>query len=142
MTVLSPWQHPDDGFPTDAYFDAVETALTARGIVVADSWRDEPWDYTLQLWDEETAPKHGPLSWASHGLSVAWSVDDVEPRHADDFGDPADDTGWYWVPYTRPDALGEFTRSLGVPVLAEPGEVADAVAALLAGRRVQQSARE
>ncbi len=132
MAVLSPWQHPDDGFPTDAYFDAVETALTARGLAVVDSWRDEPWEYTLQLWDEETAPPHGPMRWA-HGLYVCWRADeDIEPRHADDFGDPTHDTGWYWVPRTKSGDLGDFTKSLGVAFLADPDVVAEAVASLLA----------
>lgn len=131
MAETSVWQR-QDGFPTDAYFTAVEHALRARGVLFADSCRNEDWEYTLELWDAEDPREDGPMSWADHGLYVSWRVaEDSEAQHADDFGTFQNDLGWYWVPYTKPEALGDYAQSFGLPYLATPDAVAQAVAELL-----------
>ncbi|MBO0871824.1 MAG: hypothetical protein J2P19_00365 [Pseudonocardia sp.] len=128
---LSRWQRPD-GFPRREYFDAIEDALEARGIDFTDSWRDEDWDYTLELWDDENSPEFGPMRWATHGLYVTWRVDeDSKATHADDFGHLYGDVGWSWVPYTQPAALGNYSKPFELRYLAEPDEVAAAVHQLL-----------
>lgn len=123
---LDPWQRPD-GFPSDTYFKAVVDALNAAGIPVKHSSREEDWEFVIEL--DPSAYASGPLSWAEHGLYVSWRCDDeCEPGHADDF----DGLGWFWVPYSRPHtAAGDFVRQFPLPFLAEPGEVAAAVAALV-----------
>lgn len=129
MPTLSPWQR-DDGFPSNAYFDAVEAALTRAGVPIADACRDEPWEYTVELWDHENPREHGPMNWADHGLYISWRTDeDDEARHADDFTG----IGWYWVPYTKPGALGDYAQPFNLPYLAEPEDVAHVTSRLLAG---------
>lgn len=132
---MSHWQRTD-GFPSDDYFAAVEEALQQRRVTFASNWRDEDWDYTIELWETDDSdappPESGPMSWADHGLYVCWRVDEgSEPRHADDFGDLWGDHGWYWVPHTKPGALGDRMVQFELPYLAEPADVADAVYQLL-----------
>ena len=126
MTTLDCWQRPD-GFPSDAYFDAVESALLAAGVGINWSSREEDWEWTVELAKESYTD--GPLGWAKHGLYVSWRCDEMdEPAHADDFTG----LGWYWVPYSRPQtACGDFAREFELPYLAEPEQVAAAVAALI-----------
>lgn len=126
MPELDPWQG-EDGFPKDEYFEAVADALAAELIDVEHWWRDEPWDVSFSL--EYETYQDGPLSWAEHGLYITWRTEeDDEPKHADDFNG----LGWYWVPYSKPQtALGDFAKQFELPYLAEPAEVAKAVADLI-----------
>lgn len=124
--TLDPWQRPD-GFPSDDYFDGVESALLAAGIPIEWSSREEDWEYNVAL--DEAAYRDGPLGWARHGLIVSWRCDEQdEPTHADDFTG----LGWYWVPYSKPQvALGDYAKEFDLPYLAEPEQVAAAVSALI-----------
>lgn len=127
-TDLDPWQRPEDGFPSDAYFQAVVDTLTAADIHVEDWGREEAWEVNYSL--AYAAYADGPLAWAKHGLYVSWRCDqDNEPQHPDDFTGP----GWYWVPYTKPNtAGGDYAEKFDtLPYLAEPQDVAEAVAALI-----------
>jgi hypothetical protein len=125
MTTVS-WQR-EDGFPSDDYFEAVATALTAAGISVASWWRDEDWDVAYELAPE--AYQDGPLKWAKHGLYVSWQCGE-EDKPAGPGGFTG--LGWYWVPYTKPDtALGALAQEFRLPYLADPDRVAAAVAALV-----------
>jgi hypothetical protein len=128
MPQLDPWQR-EDGFPSDEYFDAVESAFLAAGIHIDWSSREEDWEYNVKLAEDVYAD--GPLAWAVHGLFISWRCDqDDEPTHADDFTG----LGWYWVPYSKPQtACGDFAKDLALPYLAEPADVAAAVAALVRG---------
>lgn len=123
------WQR-NDGFPSDAYFDTVKKALAVRGITVEDSWRDEPWEYTLELGEGCTA--------GYARLVISWRVDE----DSDPLGPAGWQRlhggllGWYWVPWTRIDAsLGDRAVGFGLPVLAEPDQVADAITGLVGGSR-------
>ncbi len=130
MSELSRWQRREDGMPTDEYFAAVEAAVEKRGIVLEDSSREEDWEYNLELAPESY--RAGPLAWVTHGLYVSWRVAEMsEPQHAEDFGQLHGDIGWYWVPYTSRDALGDFSKPLDLPYLAEPDEVAAAIHTLI-----------
>lgn len=125
-TTLSRWQDPEnDGFPTDQYFTQVEKALKTLGIGIEEAWRDEDWDYTLQLAEGYTD------GYAK--LYVSWRVDEMsEPLKGEWPPTVGGMCGWYWVPYSNPDkSLGDFAKSFDLPVLAEPDEVAAAVAALV-----------
>lgn len=125
MPELSRWQR-EDGLPSDEYFSAVEAAVEQRGITIEDAFREEDWEYNLKLASESYG--HGPLAWVTHGLFVSWRVDEAsEPKHADDFGQLYSDMGWYWVPYTTDDALGDFSKQFLLPYIAEPDEVATAI---------------
>lgn len=128
MPELDPWQR-EDGFPKDEYFDAVVKALDAVSVEVEHSWRDEPWDFAIEL--ARAAYKNGPLKWAKYGLYINWrTAEEDEPKHADDFTG----LGWYWVPYTKPnEALGDFAKQFEIHPLAEPADVAAAIAALVRG---------
>ncbi len=101
-TTLSRWQDPeDDGYPSDAYFRAVDKALTAAGIT-AWGWRDESWEYSFEL-DEGFTGDYSRLY-------VTWRVgDDSEPLSGNWEPLPGGICGWYWVPYSRDDQL---TRGL------------------------------
>ncbi len=124
--TLDRWQRPD-GFPSDAYFDAVESALLAAGIGIESSSREEDWEYVVELAPD--AYRDGPLSWARHGLYISWRCDEQdEPTHADDFTG----LGRYWVPYSKPQtACGDYAEEFLLPYLAEPEQVAAAVAELV-----------
>lgn len=126
MSTLDRWQR-EDGFPSDEYFDAVESALLTAGIGIDWSSREEDWEWNVKLSDDAYA--NGPLAWAKHGLFVSWRCDqDDEPTHADDFTG----LGWYWVPYTKPQtACGDFAKEFELPYLAEPDQVAAAVVDLI-----------
>lgn len=129
MSDLSRWQQAD-GFPAKAYFQAVAKALEDAGVTVAGWDIEEPWEVTYEIARDVVAA--GPLAWAEHGLYISWRCDERdEPKHADDFSD----LGWYWVPYTKRGALGDFAKEFDLAYLAEPGEVAAVVAGLVKGGR-------
>jgi hypothetical protein len=125
---LSRWQDPDnDGYPTRAYFDAVEQVLTAAGVTIDSAWREEAWEFSFELGGDST------MGYAS--LYISWRVDEEsspltgewEPLHSGI-------CGWYWVPYSRTDtACGDFAKAFDLPVLAEPEQIAAAVANLVKG---------
>lgn len=126
-TTLSRWQDPkNDGYPTDEYFDAVIKALETAGITIYDAWRDEPYDYTIKLGDSEAAA----LDYAS--VYVSWRVGEESEPLTGDWQTIGGIRGWYWVPYSRDDkAGGDFAKSFDLPILAEPEQVAAAVAELV-----------
>ncbi|MCA1191674.1 hypothetical protein [Saccharopolyspora sp. 6V] len=122
---LSQWQR-EDGMPADAYFDAVAEELAERGINVASGGREEGWDFTIEIARESYSD--GPLGWATYGLYVVWRCDEHdEPKGQDDFTG----LGWYWVPHSTRDALGDYAKQFDLPYLAEPAEVAAAVQILI-----------
>lgn len=125
-TTLSPWQRPDDGFPSENYFTAVLAELAKAGVEVEHGIREEAWEFNISL--APTAYMDGPLGWAEHGLYVVWRCDqDDQPTHADDFTG----LGWCWVPYSKPDA-GDFAKKFEqLPYLAEPELVAAAIVDLV-----------
>jgi hypothetical protein len=128
MTELDHWQR-EDGFPSDAYFEAVTAALAAAGVTLEDWNREEDWEVNYQV-DPELVAK-GPLAWATHGLYVSWRCDEHdEPQHAEDFTG----LGWYWVLYSKQSALGDFAKEFVLAYLAEPGDVAEAVRNLVTGQ--------
>lgn len=129
MSELSRWQQ-EDGFPAEAYFEAVAKALEDAGIAL-EGWNiEEPWEVNYEISPDMVAV--GPLRWAVEGLYVSWRCDEGdEPKHAGDFSG----LGWYWCPHTKPGAGGDFAKELGLPYLAEPEEVAVAVVGLVKGRR-------
>lgn len=142
---LSPWQDPEDGFPSEDYFDAVINELRRSGIDV-DSWRTEAHEFVIEL-DRDTYAG-GDLAWAKEGLNVGWRVnEESDPLGKGDdedwhgfVGVTGSKPGWFWAAYTRPQALADTIRELEDPatdkplsVLAEPSVVAAAVAALVRG---------
>lgn len=122
----SPWQR-EDGFPSDAYFDAVISAIESAGVEVGEGNREEDWEYNIELHPDSYLGHWGRA--AAHGLYVSWRCDEMDdPQDQDDFTG----WGWYFVPYSREgEALGDYSKSLNLPYLAEPGEVADAVKTLV-----------
>ncbi len=142
---LSPWQSPEDGFPTDAYRDAVMAALEKAGIKVHDYWRDEPWDFNFEL--DRGSFNAGDFPPGTQDLVIGWRVgEESEPLEAkpDDswrgFEAVGQITGWHYVP-CKADSTGPYVRELCHPdypnspidALAEPSEVAECVAALVRG---------
>lgn len=140
---LSPWQNPEDGFPTDAYVDAVIVALEVAGVGVHDNWRDEPWDFNLEL--DRGSFNASDFPPGTQDLIIGWRVgEESEPLTAapDDgwhgFEDVALITGWHYVP-CKPDGHGPYVRHLDHPqypgspmdALEEPEVVAAAVVALV-----------
>lgn len=126
-TALNRWQDPEkEGFPADAYFTAVEKALAAAG-VTGQGWRDEDWEYSIELDEAFT------IGYAK--LYISWRVDeDSEPLTGNWEPLHSRICGWYWVPYSTDDkACGDFSKSFGIPVLAEPEDVAAAVVELVKG---------
>lgn len=130
--VLDEWQR-EDGFPRDEYFDAVVEALGELGIDFEDWRRDEDWEFNLGI--ARASYADGPMGWAKYGLWISWRTNEEdEPKHADDFSG----LGWYWVPYSKSsqEALGDFAREFdGLAYLAEPADVAAAVADLIGVRQ-------
>lgn len=129
MSEPSRWQR-EDGFPSDAYFKAVVDAIRSAGLDVADWFREEAWEWNLELAPESF--QGGRLGSNVLGLFISWRCDEHdEPTGADDFTG----FGWYWVPYSRGDsALGDFAKEFEeLPWLAEPSAVADAVVRLVRG---------
>lgn len=127
MSDLSRWQQAD-GFPAKAYFEAVAKALEDTGVTLEDWNIEEPWEVNYEISQDVVAT--GPKRWAVEGLYVSWRCDEAdEPEHADDFSD----LGWYWVPYTKRGALGDFAKEFDLAYLAEPDQVAAAVAGLVKG---------
>lgn len=127
-SALSRWQDPqNEGFPTDAYFDAVARALADAGVRIADGWRDEPWDLTLKLDDGVAAG----IGYAA--LIIGWRVDEEsEPLTSDWEGLQSGICGWHWVPCSNARAaLGDFAEGFDLDVLAEPEQVAAAVVKLV-----------
>jgi hypothetical protein len=126
---MSRWQR-EDGFPSDAYFQAVAAALTEAGVPPCEWDREEDWEVNYKI--DPTMVARGPVAGAArHGLYVSWRCDEqAEPSGPDAFTGP----GWYWVPYSRPDtALGDYAGELSLAYLAEPPEVAAAVRAVVLG---------
>jgi hypothetical protein len=82
--------------------------------------REEDWEVVAR----------GPVAWADLGLFISWRCGETdEQQHADDFTG----LGWYWVPYTKPGAPGDFAKGFDLAYLAEPAEVAAAIWALVLG---------
>lgn len=128
VSDLSRWQQ-EDGFPSKAYFEAVAKALEDAGVTLAGWDIEEPWEVNYEISPDVVAS--GPQRRAVEGLYVSWRCDEAdEPEHADDFSG----LGWYWCPYTKPGAGGDFAKEFDLAYLAEPGEVAEAVAGLVKGR--------
>lgn len=127
-TTVGRWQR-EDGWPSDAYFDAVDKAVQAAGIDIADGWRDDDCDFTLQLGDGVAAR----LGYAK--VFVSWRVgEESEPLRGEWDALHSGIAGWYWVPYSdEQKALGDFAKEFDVPLLAEPEQVAKAVAGLVNG---------
>ena len=112
----------DDGWPSDDYFDAVTNALAAAEICVVEWRREEFWSVTFHL-----DPKHAGPDYAA--LYVGWEIGEEDDLAADEVHGP----GWHWVPYTDVQAAGVFVKDLGVDLLAEPEQVAAAIAGVVAG---------
>jgi hypothetical protein len=126
MDEIDPWQRPEDGFPSDAYFEAVAAALRAAGVHLNDWNREEDWEVNYELADDVIALS--PLAWAEHGLYVSWRCDEADEPLSSGFTG----LGWYWVPYSKPQvALGDFAEQFEINELAEPADVAAAVWRLL-----------
>lgn len=137
MTELDRWQRPD-GWPSDDYFTHVEQALEAAGVEAADFWPEEDWEKSFEF--STLLYEDGPLgAQITHGLWLTWRVN--EPTADEE--DPlvcgldalADDRlpGWYVVAYPGRDAGSGIIHNLGLPVLAEPEQVAAAVKTLVTG---------
>ena len=137
MADLSPWQRPEDGFPSDAYFEAVAAALTEAGVPAYEWNREEDWEVNYRI-DRDIVAR-GPLHCtARHGLYISWRCEETDnPLSADEHTPDGGFTGygWYWVPYSKDDtALGDFAREFEeLAYLAEPSAVAAAVWALVLG---------
>lgn len=131
MTDPGRWQR-DDGFPTEDYFACVAEALAEVGVDIEGCTRESDTEFTIDL--DPRCYLGGPLDWSWLGLTVSWRCgDDDKPTRVDDFTGP----GWHWVPYTGGGAVSarEFD---GLGYLAEPGDVAAAVADLIGlGRQAQ-----
>jgi hypothetical protein len=128
---LDPWQRPDDGFPSDEYFAAVSDALRSAGVPLLDWGREEDWEVNYQVHPNAVAAS--PLSWAEHGLYVSWRCDQDDEPLTDGFtaAGGLSSPGWYWVPYSKPRAGGDYAKEFELHPLAEPEDVAAAVWALL-----------
>ncbi|GII05824.1 hypothetical protein [Planobispora takensis] len=121
MPQISPWQRPD-GWPSDAYFSAVEQALNAVGVGVCRTDRDEDWDYSVVDLAQEQAHRSGYLE-----VCVIWRT-----RPPDQLTDAEGSAGdWYWMIFRAQNPLDDRIEPLALPHLAEPGELAQAVAAVL-----------
>lgn len=146
---LSKWQDPEDGFPSDAYRDAVMAALEKAGIRVHDYWRDERWDFNFEL--DRASFNAGDFPPGTQDLIIGWRVgEESEPLEAKPgdcwhgFEDVAQITGWHYVP-TKADGHGPYVRYLDHPkfpdnpmdALEEPEVVAAAVAALVRGEKTE-----
>lgn len=126
--TLSPWQAAN-GWPSDAYFDAVAAACEQRGIVFTGRFRDEPWDAEFPL--ANRCYVDGPMGdWPD--LTIRWLVGEADdPTHTEDFiprGPIA--TGWSWLAEDGDITSQDWFPNL--PYLADPADVADAVVAFLA----------
>ncbi|GIH96362.1 hypothetical protein ACFFMN_38935 [Planobispora siamensis] len=121
---LSPWQRPD-GWTSDAYFGAVEEALNAVGIGVCRAERDEDWDYSVVDLAPEQAHRSGCLE-----VCVLWRTRAPDQlTSAEESGD-----GWYWMLFRARNPLDDRVEDLPLSHLAEPEQVAQAVAVLLRPR--------
>ncbi len=138
--ALSPWQNPEDGFPSDDYQDAVAVALEAAGVGVYDERRDERYDFFIKI--DRSAYENGPLEWAKDGLIIGWSAsEDCDPL-TEEFYTTSGVPGWSWMPISDRHAGGDFVEELCTPgtkdqiaPLAEPEAVAAAVVALVCGEK-------
>lgn len=128
---MDEYARPEDGFPSDGYFEAVAAALRATGIHLNDWNREEDWEVNYELADDVVDAS--PLAWAEHGLYVSWRCDQDDEPLTSGFTAPAGlaAPGWYWVPYSKPQAGGDFAKEFAINELAEPEDVAAAVWALL-----------
>ncbi len=129
MTDYQPsrWQRPEDGFPSDTYFEVVAAELAKAGVPAYYWDREEDWEVNYRI-DRDVVAR-GPLAWAEYGLYVSWRCGEADdPRGPDGFSGP----GWCWIPYSKRGALGDFAKEFpSLPHLAEPEEVAKAVQALV-----------
>lgn len=128
--ALSRWQDPqNDGFPTEAYFDAVERAFTAAGITIADGWHDEPWDFSFKL------GKDSRKGYAE--LYINWRVGEYSEPLAGKWAPlQSGICGWYAVPVSHgreQEALGDRAVDFNLDVIAKPEQVAAAVVELVKG---------
>lgn len=120
-TTISRWIGAD-GWPTDAYFDAVADALAAAGISLVEWRREEPWSITFHL-----DPQHAGPDYAE--VYVGWEVGEEDDLTGGEVHGP----GWHWVPYTDVQKPGVFAKELPVDLMAEPEQVAAAIAGVVAG---------
>ncbi len=142
---LSPWQDPDDGFPKDAYFDAVIVALEKAGVGVHDSFRNEDSEFAIVLY--RGAYQDGPVA-PAHDVLVGWRVDEEsDPAHLGDdeswygWHGSGLEPGWFWM-RRKPSGEGinpaflPHPESAASPMdpLEEPDVIAAAVAALVRGK--------
>lgn len=128
VSSLSRWQRPD-GFPSDAYFETVAAALEAAGVTLEDWNREEDWEINYEISPDVVAA--GPQRRARHGLYVSWRCNEEDEPVTGGFTG----LGWYWVPYTKPDAGGDFAKELDLTYLAEPERVTSVVRTLVLGKR-------
>lgn len=140
---LSPWQDPEDGFPSDAYQDAVIVAIEKAGIAVDDAFRDDRHEFVITIGKEALA---GTEFAHYRDLAVVWSVDqDSEPLGeaglfaSGGAGAGGPGPGWFFMPCVK-GGHGENPEDLCTPgtkdqvdPFAEPAEVAAAVTALVRG---------
>lgn len=77
VSMLSPWQG-DDGFPTDAYFEAVAEQLRWYGFEVI-GWERE--DHSVATFHLEPGKPHGRMYGDADDLALEWSCDPYdEPK--------------------------------------------------------------
>lgn len=118
-TMLSRWQNAQDGYPTDAYINAVDKALAEAGIEVMDGWSDGRHDHTFQI--------ASPIPPGYSRFYVAWVVDE----HSNPLDEGFRGHGWLWVGVDA-EWDGERTvRDFDIDFLAEPDQVAATVAEFL-----------
>jgi hypothetical protein len=121
MTGTTPnrWQNAEDGYPTDAYIDAVDKALARAGVTVADGWSDGRHDHTFEI--------AAPIPPGYGKFYVAWVVDELsDPLNGELRGH-----GWLWAGVDAEWAGERTVRNFDVDFLAEPDQVAASVAEFL-----------
>jgi hypothetical protein len=122
--ALSRWQTPD-GWPTDDYLAAVETALDQDGITVKHGWRDEDYDAVIVLADNIAAEIGYETAW------IGWRVGEGSDPLADQWQYGGGACGWYFVPASDRQAGGDRVEEVAVELFEDPADVADAVKTLL-----------
>lgn len=147
VVELDQWQDPSDGFPADAYQDAVIVALEEAGIGVDDAFRDDRHEFVITIGKGVLA---GTEFAGYRDLAVVWSVDpDSEPLGEQGLFTcgTGPGPGWFWMPCVK-GGHGENPEELCTPgtkdqidPFAEPAEVAAAVAALVRDGSDQEAAK-
>jgi hypothetical protein len=117
---LSRWQTPE-GWPSDDYLAAVETALNDAGVTIKHWWRDEDYDAVLMLTAEAAASFGYVQAW------VGWRVAEDSDPLADEWRSAADAFGWYLVPASAPQGPGDHVEEVSAWLFDDPADVADAV---------------